>query len=69
MSDYSDRLDKIREGRDKTYASVDNNVHMYKSLPRMHRDLYWLLEIVETMVDEQSFKEAVAESKMMGIMS
>ena len=72
MSQYSDRIDRIKAGRDKTYNSVGDNPNLYKSLPRMHRDLYWLLDIVlaydDAVKDEMDVHEQVAKSKMDSIM-
>ena len=70
MSQFSTRINRIREGRDRSYASVNNNPSLYKSLPQLHRDLYWLLEIVEDY--EQYLKDnaavTVASIKMKELM-
>lgn len=71
MSDYSDRLDRIREGRDKcrtynTQKGIPND-----SLPQMHKDLHWLLEIVDAhneLIQENKAFETAAKIKMEHIM-
>ena len=53
MSDFSDRLDDIRKQRDKSYASLEYNEHLYKSLPKLHRDCYWLLDVVDMLMEDK----------------
>ena len=67
MSQYSDRLDEIRTGRDKTYAHNAQKGIPNDSLPQMHKDLYWLLEVVEAnddMIRERQHFETAAKIKM-----
>jgi hypothetical protein len=45
MSEFSDRLDSIRDKRDRTYAVTP--VETRDSLPQLHKDCYWLLGVVE----------------------
>ena len=54
MSEYSDRLDRIKAGRNKTLEY--NKKHGLTTLPQMHDDLYWLLEIIEMYMDETDFE-------------
>lgn len=65
MSEYSDRLDRIRENRDKTYSY--NAQKGVTSLPQMHKDLYWLLEIVDAVNKEIEINEEVSRIKMESI--
>ena len=71
MSQYSDRLDKIREGRDKCLAYNAQRGIPDDSLPQMHKDLHWLLEIVDAnneMIEENQHFETAAKIKMKHIM-
>ena len=72
MSDYSDRLDRIRASRDKCYAGTD----VIDSLPQLHKDCYWLLEIVDQrdiyiheLTKERAMVELAAGIKMKHVMS
>ena len=77
MSEYDDktvsrteRLDRIREGRNKCYAK--QTPAMINNLPQLHRDCYWLLELVEQYEDamiDDDVKITAARIKMDGIMS
>ena len=55
MSDYSDRLDAIRKRRDRCYAKTP--VEVRDALPQLHRDCYWLLDIVDAYDEESEYSK------------
>ena len=70
MSEYSDRIESIRERRAKCYAQEQS---LIDCLPRLHQDCFWLLDIVEQydefIRDEEEFNERISNIKMEHIMS
>lgn len=72
MSEYSDRMDRIREGMNKTREYNKKKGIPVDSLPQMHKDLYWLFGIVEMhdkdIKDEQDFHDKICKCRMDYIM-
>lgn len=48
---FDERLDRIKEGRRLSYA--EDSISLKDCMPRLHRDCYWLLSIVENLTEEQ----------------
>ena len=62
---FEDRIERIQESRRMCYTQEPSLVDC---LPRLHRDCFWLLDIVEKVLkevdDEQAFHDAIAACKM-----